>query len=87
MGAVCAKKLSIILSLALFAAKTSAEPIRIAYSGVGLGRTGRLAKEEGIFPSIGFEADLVAVRSAPLQVTRAGLQRGSVCTVAARLAC
>jgi NitT/TauT family transport system substrate-binding protein len=47
-----------------------AEPIKIAYSGVSASGTPVwLAKEEGIFAKHGLEADLVAVRSAPLQVT------------------
>jgi len=47
-----------------------AEPIKIAYSGVSAAGTPLwLAKEEGIFTKHGLEADLVAVRSAPLQVT------------------
>lgn len=59
-----------ILAIALCAAQVRAEPIRIAYSGVSAAGTPLwLAKEEGIFAKHGLEADLVAVRSAPLQVT------------------
>lgn len=59
-----------ILAIALCAAPVRAEPIRIAYSGVSAAGTPLwLAKEEGIFTKHGLEADLVAVRSAPLQVT------------------
>jgi NitT/TauT family transport system substrate-binding protein len=48
----------------------NAEQIKIAYSGVSASGTPVwLAKEEGIFAKHGLEADLVAVRSAPLQVT------------------
>jgi NitT/TauT family transport system substrate-binding protein len=54
----------------LLVAPAGAEPIRIAYSGVSASGTPVwLAKEEGIFAKHGLEADLVAVRSAPLQVT------------------
>jgi NitT/TauT family transport system substrate-binding protein len=65
-----AKKLWPILAMTLFAAQVKAEPIKIAYSGVSASGTPVwLAKEEGIFTKHGLEADLVAVRSAPLQVT------------------
>jgi NitT/TauT family transport system substrate-binding protein len=65
-----ANTFSIILAVALFAAPVGAEQIRIAYSGVSAAGTPLwLAKEEGIFAKHGLEADLVAVRSAPLQVT------------------
>ena len=65
-----ANPLSIILAVALLASPLSAEPIKIAYSGVSAAGTPLwLAKEEGIFTKHGLEADLVAVRSAPLQVT------------------
>ncbi len=65
-----AAKFWIPLALALFVAPASAEPIRIAYSGVSASGTPVwLAKEEGIFAKHGLEADLVTVRSAPLQVT------------------
>jgi len=54
----------------LFVAPAGAEPIRIAYSGVSASGTPVwLAKEEGGFARHGLEADLVAVRSAPIQVT------------------
>lgn len=52
------------------AAPAGAEPIRVAYSGISAAGTPLwLAKEEGVFARHGLEADLVAVRSAPLQVT------------------
>jgi NitT/TauT family transport system substrate-binding protein len=63
-------KIFIPLTLILFVAPARAEPIRIAYSGVSAtGVPVWLAKEEGVFARHGVEADLVAVRSAPLQVT------------------
>jgi NitT/TauT family transport system substrate-binding protein len=56
--------------MTLFAVQVKAEQIKIAYSGVSAAGTPLwLAKEEGIFTKHGLEADLVAVRSAPLQVT------------------
>ena len=65
-----AKKVWLILALTTVAAQVNAEPIKIAYSGVSAAGTPVwLAKEEGIFTKHGLEADLVAVRSAPLQVT------------------
>jgi ABC-type nitrate/sulfonate/bicarbonate transport system substrate-binding protein len=65
-----AKKAWLGLAMTLFAAQVKAEQIRIAYSGVSAAGTPLwLAKEEGIFTKHGLEADLVAVRSAPLQVT------------------
>ena len=65
-----AKKLWLIVAMALFAVQANAEQIKIAYSGVSAAGTPVwLAKEEGIFTKHGLEADLVAVRSAPLQVT------------------
>ena len=65
-----AKLFWLILAVALHAAPVTAEPIKIAYSGVSAAGTPLwLAKEEGIFTKHGLEADLVAVRSAPLQVT------------------
>ena len=63
-------KLLLIAFLMLSAAPARAEPIRIAYSGVSASGTPVwLAKEEGIFARHGLEADLVAVRSAPIQVS------------------
>src|SRR5919109_107694 len=60
----------IILAMALVTVPAGAEPIKVAYSGVSAAGTPLwLAKEEGIFAKHGLEADLVAVRSAPLQVT------------------
>jgi len=60
----------IILAVALLASSVSAEQIKIAYSGVSAAGTPLwLAKEDGIFAKHGLEADLVAVRSAPLQVS------------------
>jgi NitT/TauT family transport system substrate-binding protein len=65
-----AKKFWVILAMGLFAAPVRAEQIKIAYSGVSAAGTPLwLAKEQGIFTKHGLEADLVAVRSAPLQVT------------------
>jgi NitT/TauT family transport system substrate-binding protein len=65
-----AAKFWIVLALVLSVAPAGAEPIRIAYSGVSASGTPVwLAKEEGIFAKHGLEADLVTVRSAPLQVT------------------
>ena len=65
-----AKKVWLILAITLLAVELKAEQIKIAYSGVSAAGTPVwLAKEEGIFAKHGLEADLVAVRSAPLQVT------------------
>jgi NitT/TauT family transport system substrate-binding protein len=65
-----AKKVWLILAITTFAVEVNAEQIKIAYSGVSAAGTPLwLAKEEGIFTKHGLEADLVAVRSAPLQVT------------------
>jgi NitT/TauT family transport system substrate-binding protein len=65
-----AKKVWLILAMTLFAVQVKAEQIKIAYSGVSAAGTPLwLAKEEGIFSKHGLEADLVTVRSAPLQVT------------------
>lgn len=62
---------SLLIAVLLFcAAPVGAEPIRIAYSGVSASGTPVwVAKEEGVFARHGLEADLVAVRSAPIQVT------------------
>ena len=65
-----ATRLSMIALLVLLVAPVRAEPIRIAYSGVSAsGAPVWLAKEEGIFARHGLEADLVTVRSAPIQVS------------------
>ena len=65
-----AKTFWLMLAMALFALPLRAEPIKVAYSGVSAAGTPLwLAKEEGILAKHGLEADLVAVRSAPLQVT------------------
>jgi len=65
-----AEKIWIILVIALFASPVRGEPIKIAYSGVSASGTPVwLAKEEGIFTKHGLEAELITVRSAPLQVT------------------
>lgn len=65
-----ATRLLLIAVLLIGAAPLGAEPIRIAYSGVSASGTPVwVAKEEGIFARHGLEADLVAVRSAPIQVT------------------
>ncbi len=68
--AMVATRLLLIAVLMLWAAPVRAESIRIAYSGVAASGTPVwLAKEEGLFAKHGLEADLVAVRSAPIQVT------------------
>ena len=78
------KAVWLVLATALFAVQVNAEQIKIAYSGVSAAGTPLwLAKEEGIFAKHGLEADLVAVRSAPVQVTalvsnEAQFVRGSV---------
>lgn len=60
----------IVLAIALVAAPVKAEPIKVAYSGVSASGTPLwLAKEDGIFARHGLEADLVTVRSAPIQVS------------------
>lgn len=65
-----AKTFSIILAVALFDSPVSSEPIKVAYSGVSAAGTPLwLAKDAGIFARHGLEADLVTVRSAPLQVS------------------
>ena len=64
-----AKKVWLIPVMTLFAVQVNAEQIKIAYSGVSAAGTPLwLAKEEGVFAKHGLEADLVAVRSAPVQV-------------------
>lgn len=64
------RKLWIVLAIALVAAPLKAEPIKVAYSGVSASGTPVwLAKEDGIFAKHGLEVDLVAVRSAPIQVS------------------
>src|SRR5688572_18605699 len=65
-----ARSFWLILAVALTVTPVKAEPIKIAYSGVSAAGTPLwLAKEEGVFTKHGLEADLVTVRSAPLQVT------------------
>ena len=65
-----ANRLLLIAVLLFCATPLGAEPIRIAYSGVSAsGVPVWLARDEGIFARHGLEADLVAVRSAPIQVT------------------
>ncbi|HUR71386.1 MAG TPA: ABC transporter substrate-binding protein [Candidatus Limnocylindrales bacterium] len=67
MGAI---RLLLIALVIGWGAPVCAEPIRIAYSGVSASGTPVwLAKEEGLFAKHGLEADLVAVRSAPIQVS------------------
>jgi NitT/TauT family transport system substrate-binding protein len=79
-----AKKVWLIVAMILFAVQVNAEQIKVAYSGVSAAGTPLwLAKEEGIFAKHGLDADLVAVRSAPVQVTalvsnEAQFVRGSV---------
>ena len=64
------KSFWIILPLALVAMPVRAEQIKIAYSGVSASGTPLwLAKDQGIFTKHGLEADLVTVRSAPIQVS------------------
>ena len=64
------KRFGMILVMALVASSARAEPIKVAYSGVSAAGTPLwLAKEAGIFANHGLDADLVTVRSAPLQVT------------------
>jgi NitT/TauT family transport system substrate-binding protein len=65
-----ATKLWIVLAVISLSVPASAEPIRIAYSGVAAtGTPVWFAKEEGIFARHGLDVELVGVRSAPLQVT------------------
>ena len=65
-----AKTLWILLAVVLCASPAKAEPIKVAYSGVAATGTPLwLAKDEGIFAKHGLEAELVTVRSAPLQVS------------------
>ncbi|HTN70555.1 MAG TPA: ABC transporter substrate-binding protein [Methylomirabilota bacterium] len=60
----------IIVAMALFVSPVRAERIKIAYSGVSPAGTPLwLAKDEGIFAKHGLEAELVTVRSAPIQVS------------------
>jgi NitT/TauT family transport system substrate-binding protein len=60
----------IIIAIALFAGPARAEQIKVAYSGVSAAGTPLwLAKDEGIFTKHGLEAELVTVRSAPIQVS------------------
>jgi NitT/TauT family transport system substrate-binding protein len=64
------KTLLMILAAALLASPSRAEPIKVAYSGVSAAGTPLwLAKDEGIFAKHGLEAELVTVRSAPIQVS------------------
>jgi NitT/TauT family transport system substrate-binding protein len=64
------KTLLMMLATALLAAPVTAEPIKVAYSGVSAAGTPLwLAKDEGIFAKHGLDAELVAVRSAPIQVS------------------
>jgi NitT/TauT family transport system substrate-binding protein len=65
-----AKFIWLVLAALLFSMPAQAELIRIAYSGVSASGTPVwLAKEQGIFAKHGLDVDLVAVRSAPLQVS------------------
>jgi len=65
-----AKTLWILLAMALIVVPVRAEQIKIAYSGVSASGTPLwLAKEEGIFTKHGLEAELITVRSAPIQVS------------------
>ncbi|HEX2226694.1 MAG TPA: ABC transporter substrate-binding protein [Candidatus Binatia bacterium] len=65
-----AKARWIIIAIALFAAPAQSEQIKVAYSGVSAAGTPLwLAKDEGVFTRHGLEAELVTVRSAPIQVS------------------
>ncbi|MBM4263143.1 MAG: ABC transporter substrate-binding protein [Deltaproteobacteria bacterium] len=65
-----AKRCWLILTMLLYALPAQAEQVRIAYSGVSAsGSPVWLAKEQGLFARHGLDVDLVAVRSAPLQVS------------------
>ena len=60
----------VVLVMVFTVERVHGEAIKIAYSGVSASGTPVwLAKDQGIFAKHGLEADLVAVRSAPLQVT------------------
>jgi NitT/TauT family transport system substrate-binding protein len=60
----------ILAGMLLASPARAAERIRVAYSGVSAAGTPLwLAKEEGVFAEHGLDADLVAVRSAPIQVS------------------
>jgi len=64
------KTLFMVVAMALLAGPVNAESIKVAYSGVGASGTPLwLAKDAGIFAKHGLEADLVTVRSAPIQVS------------------
>lgn len=64
------KTLFVVLLTALLAAPVNAQSIKVAYSGVAASGTPLwLAKDAGIFAKHGLEADLVTVRSAPIQVS------------------
>jgi NitT/TauT family transport system substrate-binding protein len=64
------KTLFMVLVTALLAVPVNAQPIKVAYSGVAASGTPIwLAKDAGIFARHGLEADLVTVRSAPIQVS------------------
>src|SRR5262245_66269505 len=65
-----AKSSWMILVMALLTSAAKAEQIKVAYSGVSAAGTPLwLAKEEVILANNVLEPDLVAVRSAPLQVS------------------
>ena len=64
------KTLFMVLVTALLAVPVNAQHIKVAYSGVAASGTPLwLAKDAGIFARHGLEADLVTVRSAPIQVS------------------
>jgi len=74
-----AKKVWLIVAMTLFAVQVNAEQIKVAYSGVSAAGTPLwLAKEEGIFPKHRLDADLVAVRSAPVKLRRLSPMRRSL---------
>ena len=63
-------ELWVVLTLVLWVVPVRAESIKVAYSGVSVSGTPLwLAKDEGIFAKHGLDADLVTVRSAPIQVS------------------
>jgi NitT/TauT family transport system substrate-binding protein len=65
-----AKTFAIAAAAALLAVAVRAEQVKVAYSGVSAAGTPLwLAKDEGIFTKHKIEADLITVRSAPIQVS------------------
>src|ERR1051325_9926066 len=65
-----AQDLWVVLTRVRWVAPVRAESIKVAYSGVSVSGTPLwLAKDEVIFAKHGLDADLVTVRSAPIQVS------------------